>query len=679
MKQYQAEQIRNIAIVGSAGCGKTSLVEALLFVTNATKRLGTIADGTTISDYDVEEIHRKSSLSLSVTPVEYDGCKINLLDAPGLFDFAAEVCQAIWAADGVVVVVVSGKSGVTVGTKKAIKLAHKYGKPCMIYVSKMDHERSDFYKTLHQLKAEFGPHICPIVVPHVQQENVECYIDLMDKKAFCYQGGKAIQQEIPAGEHRLEGLVSAISEAVAETDEALFEKYFSGEPFTEQEVAHGVHAGTKDRQLIPVFCGSSTAVQAIDLLLDGFVKLMPTAAEAGLSEKGSGVVAYVFKTVADPFVTKLSYLKILRGTLQSDSTVINMSTGKPEKLGKLLSVFGKKQQEVKSIVAGDIGAVTKLIAATGDTLCIDADTRLDAIDFPKPCYSIAIATTQKGDESKIAQALYRLLEEDPSMSFERNNETHQSILSGLGEQHLDVALARLRNKFGIHVTTEPPVIAYRETIQGTVRVQGRHKKQSGGHGQFGDVWIAFEPCDSQQLVFEQKIVGGAVPKGYFPAVEKGLSEAMRHGVLAGYPMIGIKATLVDGSYHPVDSSEMSFKLAAITAYKNGIPQASPMLLEPIGRLQVLVCDEHTGDMLGELNKRRGRVLGMQSSEAEKGFTEIEADVPMGEMQDFAILIRQMTQGSGSFVFTFHRYDPLPHHLKEMLIQHAKNDVHNKNA
>ena len=682
MRQYEASNIRNVAVVGHGSSGKTSLVEALLYRTGATDRLGKVADGTTVSDFDPEEIKRKASLNLSIVPIEYNNVKINLLDAPGLFDFALGQAEALRAADSALIVI-SGKSGVTVGAKKAYKAAAKLGKPRAIFISKMDSDHADFYKVLEQLKAAFGPSICPLVVPFVEDHKVKCYVDLIGMKAYSYESGHRAEVVLPNMGHREEGLINAISEAVAETDEELMDKYFSGEQFTMLEMIRGIRSGIKDGSITPVFCGSATNLEGLSLLGGAIVSMFPSAEEAageeGLAEDGSPVevacsaedpaVAYVFKTVADPFVGKLSYVKVVAGKLSADTELVNMTTGQPEKLGKLMIVRGKKQDEVKE-VTGDICAISKLSANTGDTLCSPKrKVALEKAEFPAPCYSMAVKTVGKGDESKISQSIARLLEEDPTLSFVLNTETKEQVLSGLGEQHLDVTVAKLKNKFGVEVKLEPPTVAYRETIRKKVKVQGKHKKQSGGHGQYGDVWIEFEPCDSEELVFAENVFGGAVPRNFFPAVEKGLQDCVKKGVLAGYPVVGLKATLVDGSYHPVDSSEMAFKTAASLAYKAGLPQASPIILEPIGSLKVQVPDDTTGDMMGELNKRRGRVLGMNS--IGDGMTEIEAETPMSEMQDFATLVRQMTQGSGSFTLEFLRYDPLPGNLEAAVIANSK--------
>ncbi len=682
MKQYNANNIKNIAVTGHASSGKTSLIEALLYKTGATDRLGKISEANTVCDHDPEETKRKCSISLSIAPFEYKDCKFNMLDAPGLFDFEAGVYESIRAAESVIVTV-SGRSGLSVGAKKAYKLAKKQNKARMFFVGKMDRDAADFYKVLEQLKAAFGPSVCPLVVPFASDRVIECYIDLIDMKAYKYVDGTPQEVPLPENEHRLDGLITAISEAVAETDDELFEKYFSGEKFTHDELIRGIHKGIKNGEITPVYCGSSTTMEGLDLLLSGMQTLLPSAMESAvetavdendnevavLCNEDKALVAYVFKTIADPFVGKLSFVKVISGKLTSDVTPINMTTGEPEKLGKLIYLKGKKQEDTKCIPAGDIGAITKLTANTGDTLCNGTKVTLQKSDFPKACYSMAILPLNKGDESKIAQALHRLLEEDLTLTYNTNKETHQQLIGGLGEQHLDVAVSKLKNKFGIDVKLEAPIVAYRETIRKKVKVEGKHKKQSGGHGQFGHVWIEFEPFDSDDLVFDEKVFGGAVPKGYFPAVEKGLRDSILKGVLAGYPVVGIKATLTDGSYHPVDSSEMSFKMAAGIAYRNGLPQASPQLLEPIGKLSVDVPDSHTGDMMGELNKRRGRVLGM--TPAEDSETTIEAEVPMSEMHDFAVLVRQMTQGAGAFTFEFERYEALPGQLEADVIAKAK--------
>ena len=657
MRQYLAGKIRNVAIAGHGSSGKTSLAEALLFKAGATDRLGKVADGNTVCDFDVEEIRRKVSVSSAVAPFAWGSVKINLIDTPGLFDFAAGMYEGVRPAESVLIVV-SARSGVTVGAQKAYKLADSMGKSKMFFVNKMDAEHADFYKVLEDLKASFGPSICPLVVPVVEDHKVQCYINLVDNKAYKYnEKGEPAEVAMPDIAHRFEGLIGAISEAVAETDEALFEKFFSGEQFTRDEIIKGIHNGVHTGAITPVLCGSAATLEGIDMLLDSLVDHLPSAWEAGseTAQDASGepieiactdeapLAAYIFKTVADPFVGKLSYFKVVSGKLSGEVAPVNSRTGEQERLGKLIYMTGKKQEDTAFITAGDIGAVTKLSGAvTGDTLCDPKKiVSFERVEFPEPCLSMAVKVKNKGDEGKVAQGMQRLIEEDPSIGFEQNAETHQQVISGLGEQHLDVIVSKLKSKFGVDIGLTKPRVAYRETIRKPVKVQGKHKKQSGGHGQYGDVWIEFSPYDGEGLLFEENVFGGSVPKNFFPAVEKGLQDCVKHGVLAGYPMVGLKAVLVDGSYHPVDSSEMAFKTAASLAYKAAMPQASPALLEPIGNLKVYVPDSNTGDIISELNKRRGRVLGMNPDE--DGMQVIEGEVPMSEMGDFATVLRSTTQ------------------------------------
>ncbi len=685
MAQYSAEYIRNIALAGHGSAGKTSLAEALLFRAGATDRLGKVLDGNTVCDFDAEEIKRQVSVSLAVAPLNWKDMKINLIDTPGLFDFAAGMYEGVRAADNVLIAL-SGKSGVSVGTEKAYRMAKNAKKPSMFCVTKLDRDNADFYKVLEQLKTEFGPSVCPVVVPVYESRDVVGYINLIAMKAYAYDGkGTAKEVPMPGTGHRVEGLINAISEAVAETDEELFEKYFSGEQFTAEEILSGIKKGVKDGSITPVVCCSAFTLAGVDLVLDMICELLPSPAEA-LEETctdaaGNPVkvectadqplAALVFKTVADPFVGKLSYVKVLSGKLTADQTPVNTTTGQPERLGKIVFVKGKKQEDTGEIGAGDIGAVTKLSGTnTGDLLCDPARPLTCApMEFPAPCLSIAVKAKNKGDEGKIAQALQRLMEEDRTVTYENNVETKQQIVTGLGEQHLDVLVSKMKSKFGVDIEMENPRVPYRETIRKKVKVQGKHKKQSGGHGQYGDVWIEFEPCDSEDLIFEENVFGGSVPKNFFPAVEKGLRDSIKKGVLAGYPVVGLKATLTDGSYHPVDSSEMAFKTAASIAYKEGLPKASPCILEPVGTLKAYVPDTNTGDLMGELNKRRGRVLGMNP--AEDGLQEIVAEVPMSEMHDFATLIRSMTQGRGYFTLNFERYEQLPANLEAQVIEEAK--------
>ena len=680
----QANKICNILVAGHAGCGKTTLVESLLYTTGALERMGRVEDGNTVCDFDPEEAKRHASLSAAVAPVQYEDIKLNLIDVPGLFDFEVGMYEGLPAVESVLICV-SGRSGVSVGAEKSYKMAEKQGKSRMIFISKMDLENANFYKILEDLKTRFGPSICPCVVPVRLDDGTVAYVNLFSQKAFKYEGGKQIQIELPNMGHRLEGLVEAMSEAVAETDDALMEKFFEGEPFTTEEIVEGMRLGVKNGIITPVFCGSPVNLQALDMLLLNMVRLLPSAERAGgrtgvnadgeevefKCDEAEPTAVYVYKTVADPFVGKLSYVRVLSGKLTASSTLVNARTGESERLGKLLTVRGKKQTDAEMIPAGDMGAITKLPAAqTGDTLCDPARVAaLPAPAFPVPTLSMAVKVAKKGDEGKIGAALARLIEEDPTVRYRVDSETGQQLLSGLGEQHLDVVVAKLKAKFGVEITLETPRVAYRESIRKKCKAQGRHKKQTGGHGQFGDVWIEFEPCDSEELVFEEKVFGGSVPKNYFPAVEKGLRQASAHGVLAGYPVVGLKATLLDGSYHPVDSSEMAFIMAAKLAYKAALPQAGPILLEPVGTLKAHVPGDNTGDIMGDVTKRRGRVLGMHPDE--DGLQVVEAEVPMAEMQDFTTFMRQLTQGRGWFTLEFTRYEPLPSMLEGKVIEEAK--------
>ena len=681
--EYANKDIRNILVAGHAGCGKTTLVEALLYMSGATERMGRVEDGTTASDFDPEEARRRASLNASVVPVEQNGTKYNIIDAPGLFDFEASAAEGVMAAESVLICV-SGRSGVTVGAEKAYRLALKNNKARMVFVTKCDLENADYFKILEQLKIKFGPSICPCVVPVRLDDGTVAYINLFSQKAFRYESGKQVQIDLPDIGHRFEGLIQAMNEAIAETDETLMEKFFEGENFTTEEIVSGMAKGVRSGQITPVFCGSAVNLQALDMLQYNMKELLPgadTATVIGESKDGEAVevtadaaapiCAYVFKTVADPFVGKLSFIKVFSGKLTAASNVINARTGQPERLGKMLTVCGKKQTDAAAIMAGDIGAVAKLTTAkTGDALCDPARVlTLPTPVYPVACYRMAVKVTKKGDEGKVSGALARLIEEDPSIRFVVDPETKQQIISGLGTPHLEVALAKLKNKFGVEITLESPRVAYRESIRKSCKAQGRHKKQTGGHGQFGDVWIQFEPCDGDEIVFEEKVFGGSVPKNFFPAVEKGVRQAAARGVLAGYPMVGLKATLLDGSYHPVDSSEMAFVMAAKLAYKAAVPEAGPILLEPIGTLKAHVPADNTGDIMGEVTKRRGRVLGMNPDE--DGMQIVEAEAPMAEMQDFTTFLRQLTQGRGWFSFDFVRYETLPQMLEAKVIDQAK--------
>lgn len=680
MKQYNSKNILNIAIAGHSGSGKTSLAEAMIYLCGGSERLGKVSDGNTICDFDAEEIKRKTSVQACVAPIEWKNKKINLIDAPGLFDFEGGLYEAARAAD-TVLITVSGKDGVCVGTEKAVKAADKRGLTKVFFVNGLCDESARFYRVFENLKASFGPSVCPVVVPYIVNGQADCYVNLLEYKAYKYVNGKITTVPIPDMGDRLEGLRTAICEAVAETSDEMFEKYFSGEEFTPEEIIVGVSQGVKNGTISPVFCGDALLTYGIEQLLNGLVWLAPNAsdkaAELAVDTDGNPVelsvnddaqpAAIVFKTIADPFVGKLSYFKVISGKIAADTQLVNMRTGNSEKISKVMTIKGKKLEDAAYIGAGDIGAVAKLSSAsTGDTLCSPArKVILDGIDYPAPSLSMAVYPKTKGDEEKVAQGIMKLSEEDPTIKFETNTETHQMIVSGMGEQHLDVVVSKLKSKYGVDVVLEKPKVAYRETIRKAVKVQGRYKKQTGGHGQFGDVWIEFSPCDCDDMIFEERVVGGSVPKGFFPAVEKGLRDCIAKGPLAGYPVVGLKATLYDGSYHPVDSSEMSFKTAASLAYKSGMPQANPVLLEPVGVLQATIPDANMGDIMGEVTKRRGRVLGMTPSD--DGMQTVEAEVPQAEMSDFSTFIRQSTQGRGYFTFKFERYEEAPSNVAQKVI------------
>lgn len=683
MKTYSADKIRNVALAGHASKGKTTLLEAMLHIAGATERAGKVADGNTVSDFDAEEKKRHISISSAVASVEYRDTKLNFIDTPGLFDFEQGSHEGLRAAE-TAVIVVSARSGLAVGAEKAFKNAGSRRMARILVTTKMDDERADFYKAFNGIVAKFGTQACPIVVPVISGGKVAGYYNMIDGNTYSYENGKKTQCSASHDdEARFEAIKAVFAEAVASTDEELMEKYFEGEELTAEEKIKGLKLGIADGSIIPVFALSGLAETACDMLLDFIADVCPApkaeyAADAAgepveLTVDPSGPLAAVcFKTVADPFIGKLSFFKVVRGKITPSTTAYNPRTGKDERMGKLVSMFGSKQNDVSEIPAGDIGAVTKLSGfATGDTMCDASNVvTLDGVNIPNATYSMAIEVAKKGEEEKVASGLGRLCEEDPSLHFEVNNETHQQILSGLGEQHLDVAMSRLKSKFGVEASLSQPKVAYRETITMKVTAQGRHKKQSGGHGQFGDVFIEFEPYDTEDLVFDERVVGGAVPKNFFPAVEKGLRESMQKGVLAGYPMVGVKATLFDGSYHPVDSSEMSFKMAANLAYKEGIPKAMPVLLEPIMTLNAVVNDEAMGDIIGDINKRRGRVLGMTPTG--DGNQEIIAEVPQSEMATFSTSMRQITQGRGSFTMEFARYDRCPEHIAQKIKAEASN-------
>ena len=682
---YSAQNIRNICLLGHGGNGKTSLAESMLYLTGGTIRLGSPVDGNTVCDYDPEEIRRKISISTAIAPVEYRGCKINVLDAPGYFDFVGEVREAV-SVSGAGVIVCSAKAGMSVGAEKAWEYCESRNLPRILYISKTDEENADYNAAFATLRERFGKNIAPVVAPiWDEHKKVIGIIDVLHKRAYEVRNGKREEIQVPEDKLPvLEELYDALKESVAETSEEFMDKYFSGEDFTYAEMVQGLRQGVRELSLFPVVCGSAVEGLGTLMLLDTIVDLIPNPLEsaAPIVENADGEpeeyvlseraypCAFVFKTTSDQY-GKYSYVKVLSGTLTPDMPLVNARTGETMKLGRLYIMKGKKAEEVKELGCGDIGAVAKMDALkTGDTIC-DARKviKMPAIPFPEPCYSVAIAPKTKGQEDKVAAGLTRLNEEDLTFNWVNNAETHQMVVSGTGDMQMDVLVSKLKSRFGVDVELSIPRVAYREKIRKKVEVQGRHKKQSGGHGQFGDVKIRFEPGESEELEFCEEVFGGAVPKNYFPAVEKGLREAVQHGVLAGYPVVNLKATLFDGSYHPVDSSEMAFKTAAQLAYKAGLPDASPVLLEPIGELKVTIPDSYMGDIIGDLNKRRGRVMGMNPDG--KGNQIVEAEVPMAEMMTYAIDLRSMTQSRGSFTFHFVRYEEAPPMVQQKAIEAAK--------
>ncbi len=674
MKAYSANNIRNIAIAGHGGRGKTTLAEAMLFLAGASDRLGRVADGNTVMDYTPEEKKRVSSVSTAVAPLEWKNTKINLLDTPGKFDYAGGLSEGVRAAEAALIVTAAG-SGFDVGAEKAIKAADARGIAKFFAVTRTDAENCDFYKTFEALKAEIGTKLCPVVVPYMVDGAVKSYVNLASGKAFEYKAGKATEVAVP-DDAQISEMRDLLMETAAGADEELMEKYFEEMELSIEDVNKGLAIGVASGDIYPVFACSGYTTDAVDMLLDAIVASAPAAStvkegDVECTEDGPAA-AICFKTIADPFVGKMSFLKVVRGKIAADVALINARTEEAERLGKIITVRGGKQEDATAITAGDIGVVTKVDnLKTGDTLCSAKDpVTLEGVSFPAPCLSMAVKVRKKGEEEKVAAGLNRLMEEDPTISFTINAETREQILAGLGEQHIDVVVSKLKAKFGVDVDLQVPRVAYREAIRKTVSVQGRHKKQSGGHGQFGDVWIRFEPHTGDDLIFESEVVGGSVPKNFFPAVEKGLRECILKGVMAGYPMVGLKAVLYDGSYHPVDSSEMAFKTAASLAFKAGIPQASPVILEPIGTLTVFVPDDNMGDMMSDITKRRGSVLGMGPADEPK-MQKLDAEVPMAEMGDFATVLRSVTAGRGYFSMEFARYQDAPANVAQKVIEDAK--------
>ena len=685
---YTANSIRNVCLLGHSGSGKSALAESLLYMTGVIDRIGKNADGNTVCDYDPEEIKRNISISSALVPLDYKGCRINILDTPGGFDFSGAVVEALRAADAAIIVC-SAKDGITVGFEKAWKYCQERNMPRFIYISKVDEDNSDYNATFEALRERYGNKIAPVVAPiWDSSKKVTGIIDVLNKRAYEMQNLKRVEIAIPEGkEEVIADLNYALMEAVAETDEELMDKFFNEEPFTYAEMIKGLHQGVKDLSMFPVLCGSGVSCLGSLMLMDTIIDLLPnpiegnyhkaTTADGTVEEfvvsPGGVPSAFVFKTVSDQY-GKYSFVKVLSGEITSDTTLVNARTGETEKLGRLYTMCGKKATEVKVLGCGDIGAIGKMDKVkTGDTLC---DPRkvvsLKGLPYAEPCYSMAIYPKTKGQEDKVTAGLNRLNEEDPSFTLVNNAETKQLVLSGSGDQQLDVLVAKLKSRFGVDAILSEAKVPYREKIKKTVQAHGRHKKQTGGSGQFGDVWVRFEPQEEQdEMIFAEEVFGGSVPKNFYPAVEKGIQEAVQKGPLAGYPMVGLKAVLYDGSYHPVDSNEMAFKLAAILAFKEAMPNAMPTLLEPIASLAVTVPESDVGDVMGDLSKRRGRPMGM-TPDAD-GNTVVEAEVPMAEMGSYAIDLRAMTQARGSFTMKFERYEEVPKANQAKIIEEAAKD------
>ena len=681
---YKTEQLRNVALIAHGSAGKTSLAEAMIFDTGATSRLGRVEDGTTVSDYDAQEIRRKISLNTSIVPCEWNGHKINVLDTPGYIDFVGEVKGAVRVADAAVVVL-DAVSGVEVGTELVWGFADGQNLPRLVFVNKMDRENANFTRTLEQLGQKFEGNMIPVQWPVSSESQFKGVVHLVSMKA--YLGDKAEEGEIPAGlEDEIEEYRLRLIEAAAEGDDELIVKYLEGEELTEEEIKRGLAIGVKSGKVIPILCGSATLNLGVQQLLQAIIDYFPSPAERP-EIKGTNpatgeeeileptpmapLSVMVFKTIADPYVGKLTYFRVYSGAMESDSRVFNPLSGEEERIGQLYLIRGKEQEPVKTVQPGDIGGVAKLSATTtGQTLCDKGHPIvLPSISFPKPVFSVAVAPKTKADLDKMGTALNRLVEEDPTLRVEREPGTGETILSGMGESHVDIATRRLSQKFGVDILTSIPKVPYRETITRKSEAQGRHKKQTGGRGQFGDVFIRFEPLSrGSGFEFADEVFGGAVPKGFIPAVGKGLKEILRKGVLAGYPTVDFRATLYDGSYHPVDSQEIAFRLAAQLAFKKGIPEAGPVLLEPIMSVTITVPEEYMGDVLGDLNTKRARVQGM---EQQRGNSIVTAQAPLAEMQRYATDLRSITQGRGIFSMEFSHYEEVPGHLVEGIIAEAK--------
>lgn len=689
MGNFSADKIRNITLLGHQGSGKTSLAEAMLYCTNAIDRLGRPADGNTVLDFEPEEKKRQISITAAVASCEYKDSKINIIDTPGDFDFLGEEMSGIRVADSGIVLI-SAKGGTSVGSEKAIRLLKSKNVPFLFFVNRMDEPNNDYWGVIDRMMNRYGDSVIPLSFPIMENGEMTGIVDVMNRKAFSVDKKTGGLVEFPLPEEyndQIDEYQNKVNEVVAEADDELMEKFFSGEPFTEDEFRRGVHAGFREGKLHPIYCGSAYKNWGVDFLLNCISKDTPPAGKkptlVGTHLDGSieqvhcnvedPLAAFVFKTIADPFVGKISIFKVNAGVIKSNTTVYNATKDKEERVGNLFFLLGNKQIPTDVISAGDIGATSKLaITETNDTLC-DKKRILEMpkINFPTPCLSKAIKPTKKGDEDKIAAGLIKLMDEDRCFTLANDPETKEMVISGLGEVQLKVLVSKLKEKFKVDAILDEPKVPYRETIRKKVKVQGKHKKQSGGHGQYGDVWIEFEHnFQSEELVFEEKVFGGAVPRNFFPAVEKGLQDAVKKGILAGYPVVNLKATLVDGSYHDVDSSEMAFKIAASLAFKAGMEAGNPVILEPISSVEVHIPEEKQGDIMGDLNKRRGRIMGINTDE---DGSVIACEVPTAEMLDYATDLKSMTQGRGWFALEHCKYEIAPPEVSNKVIAESKNN------
>lgn len=682
MKVYETSKIRNVSLLGHRGSGKTTLVEAILHSKDLIKKMGDIDAGTTVSDFDKEELRRLFSINTSLIPVEHEGCKINFLDTPGYFDFVGEAISAL-RVSGSAVLVLDATSGIEVGAQKAWRMLEDRKLPRIIFVNKMDKGYVNYEKLLKELKEKFGKKIAPFCIPLGEKEEFTGFVNVVDQVGRIYNGKECVDAPIPA-DMDISEVRSLLLEAIAENDEALMEKYFAGEEFTQEEIEEGLHKGVVSGDIVPVLVGSAVEEVGIHTLLHMIQLYMPTPTELFHGQRvgedpstheekvvdikaENPFSAIVFKTMVDPFIGKITFFKVNSGVIRKDMEVFNSNKNKKERISQVLTMLGNKQMEVEELRAGDIGATTKLqYTQTGDTLCgKDLSVMYHQIRFPKPIIFSGVVPAEKNDDEKLSTCLQRMMEEDPTFVVARNYETKQLLIGGQGEKHLYIILCKIKNKFGVHAELEDVIVAYRETILGKAEVQGKHKKQSGGAGQYGDVHIRFEHCEND-FEFIDEIKGGVVPKQYLPAVEKGLLEAKEKGVLAGYPVINFKATVFDGSYHAVDSNELSFKLAAILAFKKGMEMAKPRLLEPVVRMEISIPDEYMGDVMGDMNKRRGRVLGMEPNEY--GEQTLLVEVPEVEILKYCIDLRAMTQGKGEFQYDFARYEEVPDTLAKKIIE-----------